>query len=446
MASGKKWGLRIGLIGGFVLIGLFGIYLVLHLRANAALEGEMEKIREKGEPIEFSDLIPEPIPDEENAAVPLEKALVLVSKPNDSPEEALDDLFADPLGVSEENLKKVSEWLAANKEAESKTREAFSRKKCRFDLDYANPFTMKLPPLMEMRSVFKIVLARAAIAARRGQGDVAYADLSAALNGCRVCFENAVLIMHMIRLAILQTTLDMLENALIALPPSAENAARVKVELAKYDLHQMFHETLLGERCFGMYAFASVISGKTTANNLAGQTGTGRPSVALSLTPKFIFRSDQAAYLRCMTPLVDMAKKDYFEIRDDLDSATDGSDLPWTAIMTTILLPGLKPTFAVNEAVRARLAQAEIALALWRYRADGGSFPESLTVLVPDDLAAVPTDPFTGKPMMFKRVADDEVLLYSLGVDGVDDGGVASKTISKEGGDIVWRLEARKKE
>jgi hypothetical protein len=62
------------------------------------------------------------------------------------------------------------------------------------------------------------------------------------------------------------------------------------------------------------------------------------------------------------------------------------------------------------------------ALAAERYRRAHGDWPQSLDQLVPDYLAAVPTDPFSGNPLLFIRRANG-VIVYSVGEDGKDDGG-----------------------
>jgi hypothetical protein len=63
-------------------------------------------------------------------------------------------------------------------------------------------------------------------------------------------------------------------------------------------------------------------------------------------------------------------------------------------------------------------------LAAERYRrAHGGDAPVSLDALVPDYLAAVPQDPFSGQPLRYRRTADSYVV-YSVDVNRIDDGGV----------------------
>jgi hypothetical protein len=73
----------------------------------------------------------------------------------------------------------------------------------------------------------------------------------------------------------------------------------------------------------------------------------------------------------------------------------------------------------VNVAVR-RLAIA--TLAIERYRRVHGAVPSDLSGLVPAFLPAVPIDPFTGQPFVY-RAGSDAYLLYSVDVNRRDDGG-----------------------
>jgi hypothetical protein len=62
---------------------------------------------------------------------------------------------------------------------------------------------------------------------------------------------------------------------------------------------------------------------------------------------------------------------------------------------------------------------------------------------VPTFLPAVPTDPFDGKPLRYKKLAKGYVV-YSIGEDEVDNGGTEknSKGVSYvEGTDITFTVE-----
>ncbi len=64
-----------------------------------------------------------------------------------------------------------------------------------------------------------------------------------------------------------------------------------------------------------------------------------------------------------------------------------------------------------------------VSVALRLYRIEHGVYPDALNVLVPDYLEALPADPFSGKSFVYSRKGDD-FLLYGLGDDSEDDGGV----------------------
>lgn len=86
----------------------------------------------------------------------------------------------------------------------------------------------------------------------------------------------------------------------------------------------------------------------------------------------------------------------------------------------------------------------ETELAVRAYLLDNQRLPESLTALVPEYLPAVPSDPFADGPVRAKA-STNCLLIYSVGPDGVDDGGTAPKeqfTSRQSKGDIVVTVAA----
>ncbi len=63
------------------------------------------------------------------------------------------------------------------------------------------------------------------------------------------------------------------------------------------------------------------------------------------------------------------------------------------------------------------------AIALRRYQLRHDRYPARLDALVPEFLPSVPRDIFDGQPLRYRLQADGQFLLYSVGEDGVDDGG-----------------------
>ncbi len=93
----------------------------------------------------------------------------------------------------------------------------------------------------------------------------------------------------------------------------------------------------------------------------------------------------------------------------------------------------LKARGAITGLLRAQ-AQVHLSLAataLERHRLATGTYPASLEALVPRYLDRVPSDPMTGGPLRYLRASDGTFKLYSIGLDGLDDGGTL---ILPEGG------------
>ena len=79
--------------------------------------------------------------------------------------------------------------------------------------------------------------------------------------------------------------------------------------------------------------------------------------------------------------------------------------------------------------------EALIACALERYRLAHGQYPEALDALIPQFIEKVPHDLIGGQPLKYRNTGE-RFLLYSIGWNERDDGGVPGKTIPE--GDWVW--------
>ena len=107
------------------------------------------------------------------------------------------------------------------------------------------------------------------------------------------------------------------------------------------------------------------------------------------------------------------------------------------------LMGGIGDVKTVREGKLAYRDAVLLALACHRYRNANQDWPTSLDQLVDKWLKDTPIDRINGKPLNF-RIKDDKLVIYSLGHDGDDDGGVSTDSdtpwLDKTGdGDwIVW--------
>jgi hypothetical protein len=63
------------------------------------------------------------------------------------------------------------------------------------------------------------------------------------------------------------------------------------------------------------------------------------------------------------------------------------------------------------------------ALALERYHGKYGAYPQALAALAPEFVKTVPVDFMDGQPLRYRLTDDGHFVLYSVGLDGVDNGG-----------------------
>ena len=94
-----------------------------------------------------------------------------------------------------------------------------------------------------------------------------------------------------------------------------------------------------------------------------------------------------------------------------------------------------------------RRDQALIACALEQYHLQHQAYPDHLTQLVPSLLPSVPTDLYDGKPMRYAPSKTGRYRLWSIGPDGIDNGGIETNPdpsplkTSKDLGDLIWSYE-----
>jgi hypothetical protein len=91
-------------------------------------------------------------------------------------------------------------------------------------------------------------------------------------------------------------------------------------------------------------------------------------------------------------------------------------------LLLSNFLPAITAVFDAQDRNQTKLVLVRVAAALAVHRARSGTYASKLDELAPTVLPILPIDPYSGKPLIYRRRGDGYVL-YSVFKNGVDDGG-----------------------
>jgi len=113
-------------------------------------------------------------------------------------------------------------------------------------------------------------------------------------------------------------------------------------------------------------------------------------------------------------------------------------------LIAALLLPALQNITFKAAMAQTATEQAALACALERYRLAQDQFPDRLEALTPQYMSRLPNDFITGQPYKYRRTDDGQFILYSVGWNEKDDGGVPGKTLFDQSqGDWVWTYPSK---
>ena len=155
-------------------------------------------------------------------------------------------------------------------------------------------------------------------------------------------------------------------------------------------------------------------------DNYSSRRETNWLNVVVGLTtPKHKVRANQLRLSRYVDELLARLSEDGRGI--DADRATPSGpagNRSFLELWHNVLFYQTAYVFEYDDPrAQTQLNQLRLAIALERFHLTRGVFPEALDELSPDLLADLPLDPWTGKPMKYRRKKTDSYLLYSVGKD-----------------------------
>lgn len=330
---------------------------------------------------------------------------------------------------------------------------AVRRPNSQFPIHYEDNFSALLPHLAKLKTLSWMFSLRALARLEAGDANGALADVTTTLRLVETLKSEPVLISGLVRIAMLGNSMQPLWQGLADGAWTPAQLQSLQTQLANIDLLAGYQTSMRGELAFALEG-CDLIERDRNLDGIGSPDGaSGPPSwtdVLFNLAPKGWYVYNKAVIARMHTELtlgaIDPVSRRYHAAKiGAYDSEVDRLvERDRRLFVARLILPAVGKATQKFVLAQTSLDQAVIACALERHRLARGSYPATLAELAPDHLTALPHDIMDGQPLRY-RMEDGKFTLYSIGINGTDDGGQAAfkevrdgKTWRREEGDWVW--------
>ncbi|HEY1379613.1 MAG TPA: hypothetical protein VGF55_22610 [Gemmataceae bacterium] len=439
----RRWRFWLLLVGTpLVLALLAGVGWLVRVNGGlsaAIADADRQDPRWRLEDIEADRFTPPP---GHNAADTV--AAVQRQKPTPWPDPTKDELFNDlppEHELNDQQTAALKDEIVRAGPALAAARSMIDTPRGRHAISYAPNWIGTLLPLIQAHREVVVLLKYDVLdKAQAGDADGAVRSCHAAFHaGCSVG-DEPFLISQLVRIACQAVAVNLLERTLAQGEPSEAVLAALQERLEAEEPAPLLLYGLRGERAGAHQLFENLRNGTVATASAAGMLGMNLPS-ALNYVVNFpgFLTSQHAGHLRFMNEMVEIAKLPPEQWAARL--AEQNAKVNQLPVMAKLLVPAVDKVARACQRNHALLRCAVVMIAAERYRKAKGQWPAT-----PDDLVkagllkAVPGDPFAaGQAIKFAKAADG-LIVYSVGEDGVDNGGKLDKNPTKAGADYGLRL------
>jgi len=433
---------------------------VLDYRGSSELGAAYAAARAAGVPVNYSDPFyrkwdtQRPASAAENAAVSYEKAFRLLAPVLPSPaaqkvpylsETEFPDYPYQALPPDMVSSMRDLVWMSV--EAFDLLHEGAKAPGCYFPIEWKGAYT-EAAHLGKARSGASLIAARIALDGEEGHSADAIEAIEDGLALAAAIGKEPMLISQIVSTLMGDTVLSGATRFLARTDPTNDEFVTLQNAFSSAAESLSLRPALVGEIAMQQDTYDRFMRGELPIMFAAEDDGANRairmPAVVRAVTwlVRGHIKSDRARCLEEMLKAVAVAEKPTPATISPSWAGWAGwyrSDRVSPFQISYMLLPSVH-TPAHCENWRAKLLAAAASCAAMRYRNDTGHWPKDLDALVPEYLDAVPTDPFTGQPMVY-RVDIDGVMVYSVGRNLNDDLGRPGLLIrSKSFDEQRWRL------
>lgn len=449
-----------------VLISVIFLFLVTYTIANfitgRELKGAIISAKKAGLPLTIKEIIPPPVPDNENAAILYEECFLIYEKLKKKYSKEWEDMHFerkfDIKGLSLDQKKRLTgifndpDFVGMY----DLLKKAGNMPSCRFNLKYEKGFLMELPHLGKLRVIIKMLTVKILLLMEENKYNEALGFAMVSFNIGEALKDEPIYISQIYRLSYNYIVMEGLRDAISNMPPDAVPADACRRLITVIGLKKDnagLRKGLEGDTAFNVDIFGKIIHGEVRLNEIFAADFPGGDLLAkifwrfyTSYLGKPLMKKDSAFYLNSTLKILGISFSPYYEIKDKIvkfekefgDASLRISSVQWKHPVSSKFLPWLiskQKEWAENT---AKLDDFKIALALKIYKAEKGEYPNSLNILTPGYLPELPKDPFTGRDYIYRREADG-FIVYSIGKNEKDEGGVYNKEKLPGFDDCAWQ-------
>jgi hypothetical protein len=460
------------LVVGAALAVAVLIPVIHHYQLRAATEAYIAELKAKGEPMELAQVLPPPVPPEQNSASNILRMVSLLNTSwnvlGSNPPPAMRMVapgraMIGPIQTEIRDGKATNSWediasaLAQENEALNLLRQITNGSTLDFGLVYSNGVDKiqfsHLAPLKRAAQA----LSAAAISDLHHRGTAPAAKsirtMLALANGMS---HDRLIISELVRIAITQMAVSVNWELLQSTNVTDEQLAELQCDWTSLDFIQSGENALAMERVTGQITAATWRSSNSTLQDyFETWFQLAEPGKKGNIFDRARFRTqifrwrywwsypdelhtmkgDQimleslrnAETNHSWQTIIREQQKKLERLGIDTNSAgsvwfTDLNKIDLHSMMSASVF-SLCAFFNKEMRVEAARQATVTAIALKRYQLKHGNYPADLNSLAPEFVQAVPLDPADGMPLRYRRDAGGTFLLYSIGDNGKDDGG-----------------------
>jgi hypothetical protein len=338
-------------------------------------------------------------------------------------------------------------------------REALKRPYAQIDGDYSQPYSMAVPNFVTMRALAQTLAQRTQCYLLLGEPEKALRELTLIKDSCHVLTGKPMtLVSAMINVAISGLYVQTVADGMRLRAWQEPQLAAIQEQLNEINLPPIVTDAFKMDQVSSSQVLATLPAGKiadlfSVVGYSAGKNKTGVFWSRLK-NPKYLFFEFMPRGWIFQNMVTDARllqnEIDSVDVADELVSpralngvmrefeTTFRHISPYNFI-AAIWIPNFTKAWQTTAHTQTLVNEAQIACALERYRLAHGEYPGTLDALAPQFFGKIPHDIIGGEPLHYRRTDDGKFLLYSVGWNETDDGGLSGTLSDVKKGDWVWK-------